>query len=611
VNDNKLKFQSDTSRELVTVTDIIVYGIILSLGALQFGLSQRATDFFRGDTTYFELAQSIIQEGFYGFDFKPETMLPPGFAVILASICITIGCNYGVLIRSMAVFGTLGFVASYELLRHKEGRTVALVICVLLASSPIVFEFGTRLVFSDLPYFCTSMIFLLFATRMDSVRSFWEQSALWIVSLFMLVGSLMIRSSGIALLTGLFGWLVMSFFGQREAAKRRVKSFFPILLIGVMVQAVWMMWAAKHESPDWPVPGYHASYISQLSVKNGNYPELGTVSLKDIPLRIEQNLSVRAATLVALLTRKEYIDSAWFSPLVVGPILLIVIGVGCTIWRNGGDLSEWYFVSHEAIYLLWPWFELRFVLPVAPLACLYLWRGGKILFGIASRQPRLIGVWGLPISVICLLSAAASGWNSGSLQAALGAIFWALATIASAWIAWTKSDRLAATFDRLVSLSEERFSIEGRSLSFLQISGIIVFAVLLGVGLVNQWSIGRDNLVFDVTKERSYPDIEAARWIQSHTRDTAVVMARQFNVVYHYSRHKVVWFPPLSNPRILMEGIRKYNVEVVIVTKRKVSYWLPPEEDCFQSFLKAYPGAFDLVYETPRFGIFELVSTFS
>jgi len=43
-------------------------------------------------------------------------------------------------------------------------------------------------------------------------------------------------------------------------------------------------------------------------------------------------------------------------------------------------VPEWYFVGHEAMYLLWPWdLELRFLLPVAPLAGLYAWRGGRRL----------------------------------------------------------------------------------------------------------------------------------------------------------------------------------------------------------------------------------------
>ena len=152
-------------------THIVAYAVILSLGALQFGLTLRSNDFFSGDTTYFELARSLLEKGFYGFDLKPETLLPPGFPLILASVCVTVSCTYTVLLRSIAVFATLEFIASYELLRREEGHTVAAVFCLLLASSPIVFAFSTRMVFSDLPYFFASMLTLLLAVRLDTTKS--------------------------------------------------------------------------------------------------------------------------------------------------------------------------------------------------------------------------------------------------------------------------------------------------------------------------------------------------------------------------------------------------------------------------------------------------------
>ena len=60
-----------------------------------------------------------------------------------------------------------------------------------------------------------------------------------------------------------------------------------------------------------------------------------------------------------------------------------------------------------------------------------------------------------------------------------------------------------------------------------------------------------------------------------------------------------------------MEGIRKYNVEFIIVNEREYSYWLPPEQDCFQSLARAYPGNFQLVHQEPRLKIFEVVPDFT
>jgi hypothetical protein len=130
--------------------------------------------------------------------------------------------------------------------------------------------------------------------------------------------------------------------------------------------------------------------------------------------------------------------------------------------------------------------------------------------------------------------------------------------------------------------------------------GALALAVLVGVGVARQVSVGRENLRFDITRETNYPDVAAGQWIRTHTPTTAVVMARQLDVIYHYGRRRVVWFPPLRDPRQLMEGIRRHGVEFVVVTDKKESYWLPPDQDCFEALASAYPRAFRLVHEESR-----------
>src|SRR6185437_10909419 len=98
----------------------------------------------------------------------------------------------------------------------------------------------------------------------------------------------------------------------------------------------------------WPtVEGYPQPYIRQVKIKSGNYPELGTASLTDIPKRIAGNLNDRAVAVTQVLTRMDYINPAWGSPLVLAPVVLILLGVGGSLWRGGGGLPEWYFITHE------------------------------------------------------------------------------------------------------------------------------------------------------------------------------------------------------------------------------------------------------------------------
>src|SRR5882762_8020898 len=78
----------------LTAADFIVYGLLLAFGAFLIFMSRRSDDFFAGDVIRFELARSIIERGFYGFDFQPYTVFPPGYPLILASLCVTVSCSY-------------------------------------------------------------------------------------------------------------------------------------------------------------------------------------------------------------------------------------------------------------------------------------------------------------------------------------------------------------------------------------------------------------------------------------------------------------------------------------------------------------------------------------
>jgi hypothetical protein len=592
-----------------TPPDVLVYGLILGLGALQLGLSLRADDFFRGDTAYFELARSLAEGGYYGFNFRPQTLIPPGLPVIMALLCVLGACRYVVFLHSMAVFATMGLIVSYELLRREHGRAVAAGVCLLLGSSPIFFAFSTQMVFSDMPYLFTSMLTLLLATRLDSATSVRARVVLGPLCGLLLVSSLLIRSAGITLVTGLVAWLAASWLTDRQVARRRTSTFLPLVVVGIVVQIAWMSWVATHEVVDWPLGGYPRSYVAQLSVKSGNYPELGAASLGDIPSRMSQHGVDRAAALVALLTRKDYINPSWSSPLIIGPVVLILIGVGRSLWRGGGSLPAWYFIGHEAMYLLWPWdFEIRFFLPVAPLAGLYLWRGGEALLGLAARKPRAVVAGTAGVATVLAAYAGVVAGQSAGVQLRLAVVFWAVLALVCIGVASIDSDQRRALLSRL--LARERTALFKRqgSLPAVRAFGWVTVAGLVGLGIVQQVGIGRDNLSFDITKESWYADIEAAKWIDAHTATSTVVMARQVDAVYHYARRKVVWFPPLSDPQRLMEGIQRHRVEFVIVHRRETTYWWPPEEICFEALSRAYPEAFRLVHEGPRFSIFEALT---
>jgi hypothetical protein len=603
---------------LVRRVDILVFALILGFGALQFIQAERASDFPGDDVFFADAARSLIEHGFYGINGYAETNMPPGLSGILALLCIAGGCTHVVFLRTLPVFGTLGFLASYQLLRRQVPRVVAAAICLLLISSPIHFALVTRWLSPCYPYFFTTMTALLVARKLEEAMHVTSRIAWGALLAVLIAVSLMLASAAMALLGAIVASICVIFFRNPSLALARLKIYFVVLLLGMVVQALWIHHpieaSAGISAQEWPVPGFPHSYLSQLKVKSGNYPELGMATARDIPIRILKNANEQSNLLSRiLLHRPVYV--AWISIMSIGALILIILGWCYSVWPTGGGLQEWYFAGYEFIYLLWPWeLEWRFFLPIAPFACLYLWHGGKALVSLAKNKPRVLGAVWLPIAICLTLrawfwvhgSGIASDLSHAGIQDKISFVVWLLTAILAAWMikfdtVWLTS---AAALWRWYPMP---IALQKRSGRILQLSGIIVMLGLIVAGWSMQVKIGRANVDLNSDTNRLSPDADAALWIRSHTDTNAVIMARQVPVVYHYSKRKVVWFPPSSNSQLLMEGIRRNKIDFVIVVRRQNSYYLPPDDDCFDPLLAGYPDNFSLIYHSPEFRIFQVV----
>src|SRR4029077_13939957 len=129
---------------------------------------------------------------------------------------------------------------------------VAALACLLLGSSPFFFVFSTSLVFADLPYFFFSAVLLLMALHLDRAKSWgMPQTLQWLVWAVLLVATVLIKSVSLALLVGFSCWLGVSCLRTWETAKRRLRIFLPLLILGIIAQASWMVWASQHQYHEW------------------------------------------------------------------------------------------------------------------------------------------------------------------------------------------------------------------------------------------------------------------------------------------------------------------------------------------------------------------------
>jgi hypothetical protein len=579
--------------------DIYVYLLLLALAGLQLALSGKTSEFVY-DSYYYELARSLLAKAGYGFNFRPEPMIPPGFPALLAVLILAVGHSYAILIRSMPIFTTSGLITAYQILKAEEGLA-AVVVCLLLASSPSWFEFSTRMLFSDMPFFFTSMLLVWALTHLDSSVTRARTRALWwVLCALLLLASILLRSTGIALAGGIFGWLVISLFRERRLAKRRLAIYLPLIVVGLGAEAAWLSWAERHPVSLWPVHGFQESYVAQLKLKSGNNPELGMATWRDVLMRPVENEDDMATSIAGLLTHKQ-IAPAWYSPATVIPLALLLIGLAYSFRKTGGGIAEWYFVSYQLLFLFWPWnFELRFQLPIAPLAALYFWRGGLLVWRWVQRMPRAAGTICCMVAALGILGSTVWGWRIPHPRALSCIGMWLVVGCLSAVILAGGPELMR----KLSLLSDRAVSFGGVRLSGAKMAGAVAMTCLLAAGVWMQMAAGVENLRRVPEMD---PNIEAAKWIRGHSAPDAVVMARWEALVYHYSGHRVIWFPASTDPELLMAGIHRHHIRLIVVSEDEDnSYWKPSDSYCFRVLARAYPKLFHQVHQGAHERVYEL-----
>jgi hypothetical protein len=430
----------------------------------------------------------------------------------------------------------------------------------------------------------------------------------------------LIATGTIALLGALVAVVAFTAFQDRHIARSRLLKLLPVLLVGIMVVGLWM-----HRKPaplEWSLPGYPASYLNQLKVKNGNYPELGMARWSDIPGRIESNVLEETDHLVTMVLRHGVNQTKL--AVVVVPFLLILFGWLFSVWKSGGtDLVAWYFAGYQFIYLLWPWkMEDRFLIPIAPLDCLYLWQGGLAVITAVKTKPRVSGMVWFPVGL--LLSISGAHWLYAHWGTGYGD--WPDELLIPTWIISAGCAlRMAYTGRALKPLEAAskagqwlRRPVWGQQVSPLHLAryaGYLTVICLVSIGVVSEVGIARANLLstglgknFETTGVSEFleAEVDAGIWLRSHTAPDAVVMARHWPTVLHYAERKLVWFAPISNPDVLFKGIAQHGVDFVVVVHHANPYYLPDDDHCFDPLLAAHPGSFEIVLERPNLRIFRV-----
>ena len=611
--ENELSYLSVARADLIFFIFIVIFGTFAVL------VHQRTADFMGEDVFYADAAQSLLQDGFYGVNGVPETTQPPGLAGILAVLFSIFGYSYAVSVSAMAVFEILGFFLAYEFLRRRAPRVVAASICILLLSSPLYFAWATRMVYPCFAYFLTTMLALLSSDEYDKASSAFSR-VLWGSLLTIAVAASLLTATGtIALLGAMVAVVLSTALRDRRLARLRLLKFLPVFLVGITVLVLWM-----HRKPaplEWSLPGYPGSYLQQLKVKQGNHPELGMANWSDIPIRVRTNLLAESDILAQLVLRHG-VNQAKVAVVIV-PILLVAIGWTYSLRTTGGTgLVDWYFAGYQFIYVLWPWvIEVRFILPIAALACFYMWQGINGIIFASRVRSRLVGIIWFPAAV--LLTISGTQWILAHRVSGYGVWpdellipLWLISAGHAAWMAYTgRSVSSTETSFRVRRWLNQPFgTLRVTPVHLLRYATCLIVTGLVAIGLVIDIRIARENLsAKDLvnsgetsTYEILAPEVEAGVWLRSHSSSDSVVMARHWPTVRHYAERKLIWFAPISDPGVLFAGIVRHGVDYVVVIKHSAPYYLPDDDYCFDQLLVAHAEKFRLVLHRANLRIFQV-----
>src|SRR5262245_58376325 len=88
----------------VTAADLVVYALIILLGASQLFFAARAVDFPGDDVFWADSGRALVEHGFYGINGYRETNMPPGLPLLLGAMGMIWGYNPVIFLRAMAVF---------------------------------------------------------------------------------------------------------------------------------------------------------------------------------------------------------------------------------------------------------------------------------------------------------------------------------------------------------------------------------------------------------------------------------------------------------------------------------------------------------------------------
>ena len=543
----------------------VSWALLAALSLLYLAVAARSPDavgLWQDDAIYLATARSLAEgSGYRHIELASQplqTKYPVLYPAVLA-LAFLVNPDYPdnlpllLLPTALAAAGLVVLSALYwrAVLRERAGAVWAL--AALAAGSPAIVAF-VRYTMSDLLYGLLAIAALLcldgrsVAARTPRASRGWVAAGAGLIGLAVLTRGIGVSLAGAALLALLL---------RRRLADAGIAAC--VVLLCALPWWAWQAWAASTNGP-----------LQTLEAPDLSYALWLPRELEQTLRVVRQNLFRSAVSLAyfQLALPVDFVSSAfagrsWHTPALHGlcyGIFALLLGGFARSFRRGWHTLHLYALAYAGMLLAWPFDPHRFLMPWTPFLLYFLFEG---LRGLAGALGRGLGAAG---------------------RRARGAEL----------LAWTAAGLLAIPFAaedyRIATAPPERYF--ARELA----SGLD----LSEVHRLEDW-LRRNTAASDVIAS-AWP----ARFFLTTGRRGFVFWpdtnpyARYYGPDRRWSAFYVL--PSPSETRAMFEDMRAHMPRAY--REAGVSYYVEQgrlrEAAVFAHLIKAYPGAFDPAYATPR-----------
>jgi hypothetical protein len=530
---------------------------------------------------YLGLARSLSRGDGYVFNGSFNEQVPPGLPVLLAPFATLFAPenvrSYQYVVIAFAV-AALFLTWAWAREAHRPFPWLTAIIVGLTSG---FFYISTAVVYAEAPFMVASLAVLWWSERaidpMSRVRSglplvFFALCAVAVPAL---------RTVGIALPIA----LIIS--AAHETIRRRMGRSSPTswpraaLLLALASLAFVVLWSrvVSARASGQYGGGFAPSYMAHLKLRSALEPDLGTLGLGGMLLRIPENIVREGAHIAEMFTGIGWVRPFWLSPVIVLICALVIVG-WYQAFRRDQPLMAWYPLVFGGIIALWPFDEgQRFLIPIAPLLASLLIDGAQRAIAFtqtASRdQRRFLSLVLFLIGFLTLVTL--RPWSRPlSRQDWAAIVGWPVLALT-----WLAAQPITARYSHNLVRS---------------VVGAALFTCF-ALGNVHQnWTVARSRMSSTLDDLRSAPIARAGDWLSSNAPKDAVVMAESYAALHLRTGLRTVPMPHTGRIEVLSAALRCGQPDYVVVDDPLPDpYVLPEQRARFDVMSRAGLGQFQSI----------------